>query len=235
MKKNKTPLVNPMRKIASKKLRNKKNIIVKRQRLKNSKELEVTSVSIKKKPSALARCGKKMGTTNASSRKISPRTGQVPRMAKIDASVKRYEKAARLAIERAEDLSQIAHFLGSSAVEKFRISVVTDWAKRAFLRDVVDLHDAFAEVPLGQLPGRMESFRLLPEALMLWLEEAFDLQPLGEVGKELEIPSERLVNFSYDFDTPLLKNQLIRIRILARGWKRNKTVLIPPRVELVVP
>lgn len=226
-----------MRKNASKKikLRNKKNIVLKRRRKKKSKDLELNGVPIKKAPRVLARCGKKMRATNESRRKKSPRTGEVPRMAKIDACVKRYEKAARLATERAEDLSQIAHFLGASAVENFRISVVTAWAKRAFLRDIVDLFDAFAEVPRGELPGRMESFRLLPEALMLWLEEAFDLHTVGEVGSELEIPSDRLVNYRYDFDPPLLKNQLIRIRILSRGWKRNKTVIIPPEVELVVP
>ena len=155
-----------------------------------------------------------------------------PRVAKIDATIKRYEKAARLAHERAEDLAKLAHLIGESAVEKFRVAILADWARGAFLRDIVELRDAFAEHPPDSLPKRIESFRLLPDALLLWIESRFDLQAVGELGKTLEIPAGRLCNYSYDFEPPAHPAQLIAIRIISCGWKRHKTLLIPPRVEL---
>ena len=157
----------------------------------------------------------------------------MPRVAKMDASLKRYEKASRIAKDSADELSRVAHFLGASAVEKFRVAVLAEWAERAFLRDVVELRDAFAGIPPGGLPTGIEPFRLLPDALLQWLEEMFDLHTVGEIGKVLEIPADRLRNYSYDFDPPQQVSQLVSVRIVSRGWKRNKTLLIPPRIELV--
>jgi len=154
------------------------------------------------------------------------------RVARIDAAIKRYEKATRLAQERADDLAKVAHYIAESAVEKFRVKILGDWAERAFLRDIIELRDAFAEQKPGSLSKRIESFRLLPDALLQWLESRFGLEPVGEVGKTLEIPANRLGNYSYDFEPPADAGQLIVVRIVSGGWKRNKTLLIPPRVEL---
>src|SRR5262249_50886383 len=124
------------------------------------------------------------------------------------------------------------HLIGEAAVEKFRIAIVKDWATREFLRDIVELRDAFNEHLPGTVSKRIESFRLLPGALLEWLESRFDLQLVGGLGKTLEIPVDRLCNYSYEFEPPADIGQLITVRIVSRGWKRNRTLLIPPRVEL---
>lgn len=169
---------------------------------------------------------------NLSTRKAPRKTAaKTPGVAKVEASVKRYAKAARLAHERAEDVSAVAQFIADAAVEKFRVSVLADWAERAFLRDVLDLRRLFDTNP--DLPKDVQSFRLLPNALLEWLGSRFDMHPFGEVGKVLEIPADKLGNYSYDFDVPGDSGELVSIRIISPGWKRNKTPMIPPRVELV--
>ena len=154
-----------------------------------------------------------------------------PGVAKIDASIKRYEKAARLAHQRAEEIAQLSHHIAEAAVEKFRVSIVADWAESAFLRDILDLRQLFA-ANLA-LPKDVESFRLLPDALLQWLGSRFDLHPSGDIGETLEIPAERLRNYSYDFDPPEDPRELVGVRIVSPGWKRNKVLLLPPRVELL--
>lgn len=175
----------------------------------------------RKKPSRVAR------------RKSIQTTSSPLRMAKIDAALARYEKAMLHAQGRAEELAKLAHWIAESAVEKFRVALLGDWAERALLRDIAALRVTFAEHPLGSLPKCIESFRLFPEAILQWLESRFDLQPIGESGKIIEIPAERLNNYSYDFEPPIDLKQLITLRIVSQGWKRHQVLLIPPRVERV--
>lgn len=196
---------------------------------------------MKKKTATPARAGRKPAEEQKPPRARettprAPRRKPVIRnsgVARIDASIRRYEKATRLAHERAEELSRLAHYIAESAVEKFRVSILGDWAEREFLRDISELRDAFAELAPGSLPERIESLRLLPNDLLQWLESRFNLEPVSEVGKTLEIPLDRLGNYSYDFEPPPERGQLILIRVVSHGWKRNKKLLIPSRIELV--
>ena len=154
------------------------------------------------------------------------------RVRRVDAALKRYEKACRTASARGEDLASLASLIGEAAVEKHSACIVRDWCERQFLRDVIGLRDALAEHASGSLNPRLEALRLLPDALMQWLEMRFRIVPTGPVGEELEIPVARLRNYSCTFDVPADSTKLVRVCVVAAGWKRGNVLLIPPRVKL---
>lgn len=68
-----------------------------------------------------------------------------------------------------------------------------------------------------------------------WLQPRFGLTPYLEAGKMMQVPSEKLDAFDFTGargDGPA--GLLVRIRILAPGWKRASQVVVPPRAELIV-
>jgi hypothetical protein len=152
----------------------------------------------------------------------------------VDAALKRYEKACRVASARGEDLASLANVISEASVAKYSASIVRDWCEKQFLRDVIGLRDALAEHPPGSLEPRLEQLRLLPAALLQWLEMRFRVVPTGSVAEELEIPVARLRNYSCDFDVPEDNTRLLKVHVIAVGWKCGNTVIIPPRVRLAV-
>lgn len=154
------------------------------------------------------------------------------RMRQMDAALTRYEKACRVAAARGEALATLAHRIGDAAVEKQAVHIIREMGKLQLLRDVVELRDAFAECAPGSLTPRLEALRLLPDAFMQWFETRFGLLPTGTVGNELEIPVSRLRNYTCTFDLPADTSGLVRLRVVAAGWKRGDTVVIPPCVCL---
>lgn len=159
-------------------------------------------------------------------------TADAARVARIDAAIKRYERASQLAQVRAEELSQLAHTIGEAAVETFRVAVLAEWAEKGFLEDMLELRDALADRKGDGLPRRLVSLRLLPDAVLAWMEEWFGILPFESVGRILEVPVDRLANFSHDFEIPNTTDGLVRIRVVSPGWRRHRVLMIPPRVEL---
>jgi hypothetical protein len=153
---------------------------------------------------------------------------------RVDAALQRYEKACRTASACGDDLASLATELGDAAVTKYTASIVRDWCEQQLLRDVIGLRDALAETMPGSLNPRLEDFRLLPAALIQWLETRLRLVPTGPVGEELDIPVARLRNYSCDFDVPEDNTRLLKVHVIAVGWKCGNTVIIPPRVRLAV-
>jgi len=137
-----------------------------------------------------------------------------------------------MAAVRAEDLAALAHSLGEVAVEKHSNSIIRDLCEKQFLRDLIALCDALAECAPGTLNARLESLRLLPDALIQWLEQRFGVVPSGRAGEELDLPASKLMNYACEFDPPSDQMALVRVQVIAPGWKRGNRILIPPRVRL---
>ena len=154
------------------------------------------------------------------------------RMRQMDAALTRYEKACRVAAARGEALAALAHSVRDAAVKKQAVHIIREMGKLQLLRDVVELRDAYAECAPGSLTPRLEALRLLPDAFLQWFETRFGLIPTGSFGNELEIPVSRLRNYTCRFDVPADSSGLVRVRVVAAGWKRGDTVVIPPCVCL---
>jgi hypothetical protein len=104
--------------------------------------------------------------------------------------------------------------------------------EQQLLRDVLTLRDAFAECAPGSLNPRLEALRLLPTALIQWFEGRFQIVPVGVVGEVMEVAAASLRRYTCNFDVPEDGGRLLRVRVVASGWQRGKTVLIPPTVRL---
>lgn len=101
------------------------------------------------------------------------------------------------------------------------------------LQDLSDARVAFEGTPEEQVPESLRPFTLLPQAIAEWIEGHLGLRPCARRGQELEIPSERLSEFSVDGDVPQLLPPLVRIRIIAQGWQSATETLVKPSVVLV--
>ena len=142
-------------------------------------------------------------------------------------------RAGQVLDERVAALAAVADGLEQAAVERFRALAVRDLRDDRLVRDLADLQAALAR-HAGTLPDEIEPFRHLPQALMRFLEQRFQLKPHLETGRVMEVPSEKLD--AYDVagdrgDAP--GGVLVKIRVVAPGWKRGAEVVVPPRVELI--
>jgi len=136
--------------------------------------------------------------------------------------------------DRLATLERVADGLETAAVERFQSEAVLELRDDQLLRDLADLQAAFTSREAGGLPAELEPFRHLPEAVLAWIEKRFGLAPHLEAGRVLQMPSEKLADFSLQGDRgEPPAGLLVRVRVLAPGWLRGKEVVVPPRVELV--
>lgn len=143
-------------------------------------------------------------------------------------------RAGQKLTDRLAQLERVADGIESAAVDRFVGAAVAELAEDQLLRDLGDLQAAFAATAARGLPDAIEPFRHLPEAVLRWLQPRFGLTPYLEAGKMMQVPSEKLDAFDLTGargDGPA--GLLVRIRILAPGWKRASEVVVPPRAELV--
>ena len=153
-----------------------------------------------------------------------------PDARRIDAALRKFDKAQQVAAARGEDLLDVAAKIGNAAVEKRLQQLAAQLAERELLRDVLALKDAFAAASLDSLPVEVQRLRLLPDALVQWLADSLGLSPSSAQG-ELEVPAANLARFSCDFPPPEDAGQLVRVHVTCRGWQRNGKSLIPTHVS----
>ena len=140
------------------------------------------------------------------------------------------ERSAQKLADRLAELQRLADGIEGAAVERFQADAVRGLAEDQLLRDLGDLQTALTAKP----PGDLEPFRHLPEAVLRWMQAAFGLTPYLEAGKVMQVPSEKLENFALTRDRgDAPSGVLVRLRVLAPGWKRGGEVVVPPRAELI--
>jgi hypothetical protein len=143
-------------------------------------------------------------------------------------------RAQQVLDERLAALARVADGLETSAVERFTALAVGELRDDQLIRDLADLDAVFAAAPDGALPPDVEPFRRLPEAMLRWLQLRFGLTPYLEAGRVLEVPSEKLAGFTLSGDKgDAPSGVLVRLRVLAPGWKRGTQLVVPPRAEMI--
>ena len=143
-------------------------------------------------------------------------------------------RAGQVLDERLAALERVADGMEQAAVERFQSLAVAELRDDELLRDLADLDAALAGMAEGALPAGVEPFRRLPEALLRWLQLRFELKPFLEAGRVMEVPSEKLGGYTLSGargDAPA--GVLVKLRILAPGWKRGAAVVVPPRAEMI--
>jgi hypothetical protein len=165
------------------------------------------------------------------------RVRKVPASARRDrAAVERARRdlarATDAVASRAAALVRVADRIRDAAVEAERQSLASELASDRLLRDVLELREALAAAPAGTLPPALEVLRKLPDGLLDWVQRRFGVQAHLRAGDELEVPAQRLS--AYDVEgAPPPGSGLVRLRVLAPGWKRGGRVLVKPHATRI--
>ena len=143
-------------------------------------------------------------------------------------------RAGQKLTDRLAELERVADGIETAAVVRFQSAAVRELAEDQLLRDLGDLKAAFASKTGGGLPADIEPFRHLPEAVLRWMESRFGLTPHLEAGKVMQVPGDTLDTFALTRDLGKAPaGGLVRLRVLAPGWKRAGEVVVPPRAERI--
>ena len=142
------------------------------------------------------------------------------------------KRAGQKLTDRLAELERVADGIEAAAVERFQSAAVRELAEDQLLRDLGDLQTAFSAS--SSPPSDLEPFRHLPEAVLRWMQTTFGLTPYLEAGKVMQVPSDRLDNFALTVDRgDAPSGVLVRLRVVAPGWKRGGKVVVPPRAEVI--
>lgn len=134
--------------------------------------------------------------------------------------------------DRLARLEGVADGIETAAVDRFVTAAVGELAEDQLLRDLADLKAVFAS-RAGGLPHDIEPFRHLPEAVLLWMQSRLGLSTYLEAGKVVQVPGDRLHGFTLEGGpAPATPGALVRLKVLAPGWKRGGEVVVPPRAEV---
>jgi hypothetical protein len=144
--------------------------------------------------------------------------------------VREVERAYAVLAARGSDLVAVAHRLGDEAVEQLRVALAREMGERFFLRDILALREAFSTMPPASLPDEVAGLRTLPAALLDWLHSTLEIVPHLDSGQRLEVPRMSLGNFTVDGEQPPTHLSLLRLRVIAPGWKRRGQTLVRPVV-----
>ena len=138
------------------------------------------------------------------------------------------KRAGQKLTDRLAALERVADDIEGAAVERFQAGAVRALAEDQLLRDLGDLQAALAS------SGDVAPFRHLPEALLRWIEATFGLKPYLEAGKVMQVPGDKLDGFALTLDRgDAPSGVLVRLRVVAPGWKRGGEVVVPPRAEVI--
>jgi len=132
----------------------------------------------------------------------------------------------------AAELAQVADRIAAEALETERASLAAELASEQVLRDVLKLQRALDAAATGTLPADIEALRKLPAAILDWAQRRLGVTAHLAAGQELEIPADRLAGFALEGTLPA-GGGLLRVRIVASGWRRGTRVLVPPRAMIV--
>jgi hypothetical protein len=162
-----------------------------------------------------------------------PAAQRSPDRRRTAAAIERLRKAQAVAAARADDLLAVAHDLGKAAVAKVMDDMAAELVDRQLLRDLIALQVAFDQAQ-NALPEDMGRLNLVPEALLGWLADRFDLVPDLKPGQEMTVSVSRLVErFDVASGQPAPATGPVRIRVLEAGWKRGGKCVVRPHVAVL--
>ena len=127
------------------------------------------------------------------------------------------------------DLLNVAHAIGRNAVATFKQELVNSLVQDNLLHDLEQLRTALAPTSLSA------DLRLLPEATLNWLCRHLDLSQHLQPGQEIEVPAERLRQYDLEGPPPDAAKSLVKLQVLAPGWKHQGQIVIRPRVNVAAP
>ena len=86
----------------------------------------------------------------------------------------------------------------------------------------------------GPRAGVLAALGDVPGAVLNWFRTAFELEPFWPAGTSGELPAGQARSFDIvEGRLPDRDDALVRVEVVAGGWRRRGVVVIPPAVRVV--
>jgi hypothetical protein len=167
-------------------------------------------------------------------RKASPAKPEVLAEASVDsgrvkAALDKLAKAQADLTASGLDLLNVAHDIARAANATLKDELLQSLLQDNLLQDLEQLR---AAAITSILPPDLQ---LLPEAVLNWFCRHLELSQHLERGQELEVPAERLSQYDLQGPPPDPAKALVKLEVLAPGWRHRGQTVIAPRVTIAAP
>ncbi|MEZ5980563.1 MAG: hypothetical protein R3F34_20455 [Planctomycetota bacterium] len=148
-----------------------------------------------------------------------------------------FEHASREARENADQIHELLGDLERSAQRECISRLALSLRDEGILDDLLALQAAFRDSK-GQIGGEIAAFRLLPKALLAWMNSYLGLRTLGSLDEVLTLDSAKLArgeaaDFVLNDDAIVPSKGTCQVTVVQAGWKVGKLVIAPARVQLI--
>jgi len=186
--------------------------------------------NLARKPAARWKFGRPMQKI----RKASPAKPEVLAEATVDsgrvkAALDKLAKAQADLTASGLDLLNVAHDIARTANATLKDELLQSLLQDNLLQDLEQLR---AAAITSILPPDLQ---LLPEAVLNWFCRHLELSQHLERGQELEVPAERLSQYDLQGPPPDPAKALVKLKVLAPGWRHRGQTVIAPRVTIAAP
>ena len=166
-------------------------------------------------------------------RKASPAKPEVLAEASVDsgrvkAALDKLAKAQADLTASGLDLLNVAHDIARAANATLKDELLRSLLQDNLLQDLEQLRGAAS----ATLPPDLQ---LLPEAVLNWFCRHLEISQHLQQGQELEVPAERLSQYDLQGPPPDPAKALVKLGVLAPGWRHRGQTVIAPRVTIAAP
>ena len=194
----------------------------------NKRQTRKAPARAKKKPAVRAKKATETRRKAPHAKSKSQGKAVSPDAARIKSVLDELSTAQAELTARSVDLLRVADELGRNAVETHKQAQFESLVEDQLLPELQRLREHLASVSTTP-----DDLRLVAETALNWLARALDLSEHLETGQSFEIPRSQMDQFDFDGAQPDSGEELVRVVVLAPGWKRRGRIVIPPQVRLV--
>ena len=144
---------------------------------------------------------------------------------RVKAALDRLAKAQADLTASGLDLLNVAHDIARAANETLKDELLQSLLQDNLLQDLERLREAAS----ATLPPDLQ---LLPEAVLNWFCRHLEISQHLQQGQELEVPTERLNQYDLQGPPPDPAQALVKLEVLAPGWRHRGQTVIAPRVTI---
>ena len=147
---------------------------------------------------------------------------------RVKAALDRLAKAQADLTASGLDLLNVAHDIARAANATLKDELLQSLLQDNLLQDLEQLQAAAS----ATLPPH---FQLLPEAVLNWFCRHLEISQHLQQGQEVEVPAERLNQYDLQGPPPDPAKALVKLEVLAPGWRHRGQTVVAPRVTIAAP
>ena len=147
---------------------------------------------------------------------------------RVKAALDRLAKAQADVTASGLDLLNVAHDIARAANATLKDELLQSLLEDTLLQDLERLRAAAS----ATLPPDLQ---LLPEAVLNWFCRHLEISQHLQQGQEVEVPAERLNQYDLQGPPPDPAKALVKLEVLAPGWRHQGQTVVAPRVTIAAP